>query len=321
MAVIGYILLSLIALIIVLAILTQFLGANAAGALPARGKRTKVRGAKLHWVEEGDGPPVVMIHGLGGNLHHFKYAMIDELKGDFRCIAVDRPGCGWSERDGPAQATLAEQARIIADFIEAEGLGAPLIVGHSLGGAIAETMAINHPDKVGAIALICPATAEVTETPDAFKGIDIPKPWLIPALGYTISGAAGLLLEKKIFAEVFAPEAVPTDFMMKGGGVLGRRPEAFISAAQDLAAARASVAQVLGREGEIAAPVGVLYGAADNILDPKTHGEDFAEKTGGTYEAIEGKGHMIPFTAPGPCADFVREMAKRMKPKRKTKAK
>ncbi|MEO1611943.1 MAG: alpha/beta hydrolase, partial [Pseudomonadota bacterium] len=196
MSIIGYILLSLVALIVLLVILTQFLGSSAAAALPARGKRTKLRGAKLHWIEAGDGPPVVMIHGLGGNHHHFKYAMLDALKDDFRCIAIDRPGCGWSERDGARYATLTEQARIIADFIEAEGLGAPLIVGHSLGGAIAETMAINHPDQVGAIALICPATAEVTETPDAFKGIDIPFPWLIPVLGYTISGAAGLLLEK-----------------------------------------------------------------------------------------------------------------------------
>ena len=310
MSIIGTIIVGIIALIAVLTVITQFVGARAAAAVPARGSFTAVPKGRIHYVEEGQGPPVVLIHGLGGNLQHLTYALADELKGDFRCIAVDRPGCGWSERDGAAQASLPEQARMIADFIAAEDLGKPLIVGHSLGGAIAETLALNHPERVGGLALICPATNEVEETPDAFKGIDIPFPALIPALGHTISGAAGLLLEKKIFEEVFAPEAIAPDFAVRGGGVLARRPQSFIAAAEDLAQSRASVGKVLGREAELTGlPIGVLYGAEDNILDPKRHGEDFAAKTGAVYETLSGRGHMIPFTAPADCAAFVRKIA------------
>jgi pimeloyl-ACP methyl ester carboxylesterase len=313
MSVFGIILLIIVLLVLLLTVITQFVGMSAASEVPRKGKMTRVRGGKIHWVETGKGKPVVMIHGLGGNLHNFTYALTDAIKGDFRAISIDRPGCGWSERDGPAQASLPEQARMIAEFIEKEDLGKPLIVGHSLGGAIAETLALNHPDQVGALALLCPATDDVGKVPDAFKGIDVPQPWLVPIIANVLAGAASLLSEKKIYAEIFAPEPVPDDFLHRGGGILGRRPEGFIAAAQDLARARASVKDILGREAELKMPIGVLFGASDNILDPSAHGKTFADKTGGSYAELDGRGHMIPLTAPEDCAAFIRDMAKKIK--------
>lgn len=277
--------------------------------MPRRGKMTKVNGGNIHWVEQGVGKSIVMIHGLGGNLNNFTYALTSELSEEFRTIALDRPGCGWSVRDSALQATLPEQARMIAEFIEAEQLGKPLVVGHSLGGAIAETLALNHPDQVGALALICPATNKVDVLPEAFKGIDVPYPWLIPVIGHTLAGALSLLQEEKVFNEVFKPEPVVPDFLVRGGGILGRRPESFIAAAQDLAQSRESVDDVIGREGELKLPIGVLFGASDNILDPLYHGKEFSEKTGTGYAELPNRGHMIPLTAPKECAAFIRKLA------------
>jgi pimeloyl-ACP methyl ester carboxylesterase len=118
-------------------LITQFVGYSAEASNPRKGKLTKVTGGSIHWMDEGTGPAVVMIHGLGGNLQNFTYALTPELTDTFRVIAIDRPGCGWSTREGAAQATLPEQARMIAEFIATEKLGKPLVVGHSLGGAIA----------------------------------------------------------------------------------------------------------------------------------------------------------------------------------------
>ena len=313
MSVFGIIVLVIIMLLLLVTIITQFVGSQAAVASPRRGKMTKVAGGKIHWLDEGKGKPLVLIHGLGGNMHNFTYALNSELTDTFRVITIDRPGCGWSERDGAEQATLPEQARMIAEFIETEGLGKPLLVGHSLGGAIAETIALNHPDQVGGLALICPATDDVKQVPDAFKGIDIPQPWLVPIIGHMLSGAMSLLMEKKVLTEVFAPEPIAPEFVERGGGILGRRPDNFIANAQDLAQTRASVHQVLGREAELTMPIGVLFGASDNILDPEQHGKAFAEKTGGTYAELDGRGHMIPLTAPKDCADFIAKMAKKVK--------
>ncbi|TNF59432.1 MAG: alpha/beta hydrolase [Rhodobacteraceae bacterium] len=312
MSTFGIVLMVILLLLLLVTILTQFIGSQAASQVPRRGKMTRVRGGRIHWLDQGQGQPVVLIHGLGGNTDNFTYALNGHLTDGFRVITIDRPGCGWSERDGPDRAGLAEQARMIAEFIEIEALGKPLVVGHSLGGAISVALALNHPDRVGALALICPVTDRVDTIPDAFKGIDIPYPGLIPVIAHTLSGVLSLLMEKRVFAEVFAPEPVPLDFPERGGGLQGRRPESFIAAAQDMARSRATVDQLVGREGELKLPIGILYGAADNLLDPARHGKAFAEKTGGTYAELAGKGHMIPLTAPKDCADFIRAMAQKV---------
>ncbi|MDA0962326.1 MAG: alpha/beta fold hydrolase [Proteobacteria bacterium] len=308
MSVVGYVGLVVVLLLLLVTIVTQFVG-SAAAQNPRRGRITRVRGGTIHWVDRGSGQPVVMIHGLGGNHLNFTYALTSKLEADFRVIAIDRPGCGWSERDGADQATLAEQARMIADFIAAEDLGQPLVVGHSLGGAIALALALNHPDRVGALTLICPTTAPIDKVPDAFKGIDIKQPWLIPVIGHTFSGAMALLMEKKIFTAIFAPEPLSDGFLERGGGMLGRRPESFIAAAQDMARSRASASDVVGREGELKVPMGILFGADDAILDPAIQVKALADRTGADYAELPGRGHMIPLTAPADCAGFIRRMA------------
>ena len=305
----GTIILLIIAFFLISGAITNFIAAAAKSAVPKIGRTTAVRGGRIHWVESGQGRPIVMIHGLGANLRNFTCALTDRLDGEFRVIALDRAGCGWSERDGEAQATLPEQARMIAEFIEKEGLENPLIVGHSLGGAVALTLGLNHREVVGGLALLCPATQPIEGTPEVFKGLDISSAGLRKFIAHTVSGPLGLLMEKKIFSVVFAPEPILPDFWVKGGGKLGRSPGAIISASEDLVQSRASVEEVAGREGELTMPVGVLYAEADEILDPKLHGEKFAELSGADLKLLPNRGHMIPLTAPDDCADFIREMA------------
>lgn len=309
MGVIVNILLAIITLIALSAVITAYLASGARRTVPKRGKMTKVKGGNIHWVESGKGRPIVMVHGLGGSLMNFTYALTEHLDDEFRVIAIDRPGCGWSERDSAAQATLPEQARMISEFIAAEGLENPIVVGHSLGGAIAVTMGLNHPDGLGGLALICPVTQPIENTPDAFKGIDIPSPGMRRFIAHTISGPAGLLTQAKVFGEVFKPEPVSTDFGPKGGATLGRTPKSFIAASEDIAGSRQSQSEMTGREAELKIPTAILYAESDNILDHKLHGEHYASLSGAELKTIPNRGHMIPLTAPVECAVFIREMA------------
>ena len=128
----------------------------------------------------------------------------------------------------------------------------------------------------------------------------------------TLAVPMGVLMERKIFDAVFAPEAPVADFARRGGAIAGRRPEIFVSSSEDLVMSRASVDEVAGREAELTMPVGVLYGAEDAILDPDLHGRAFSEKAGAELTMLPGRGHMIPFTAPEECADFIRKMAARV---------
>ena len=127
-------------------------------ALPPQGLFLTIDGARLHYLDEGQGPAIVMIHGLGGQMAHFTYALADRLKDDFRVVLIDRPGSGYSERREGASARLRAQGDVIAKAIAALKLEKPLVVGHSLGGAIALAVALDHPDQVSGLALIAPFT-------------------------------------------------------------------------------------------------------------------------------------------------------------------
>jgi len=109
-------------------------------ALPPRGNFLQLTGARIHYLERGSGQAIVMVHGLGGQSGNFTYGLVDELAQDYRVIVVDRPGAGYSTRESDDSARLRMQAAVVADVIRKLALDRPLVVGHSLGGAIALAM-------------------------------------------------------------------------------------------------------------------------------------------------------------------------------------
>ncbi|MDC0043190.1 alpha/beta hydrolase, partial [Paracoccaceae bacterium] len=141
---ITYILFFLILVIVLSAIFTKLTSRKIKRSIPKFGKTTVLQDAEIHWYESGQGKPIIMLHGLAGNLRNFTYALVGKLDQDYRVIAIDRAGCGWSTRSKSECATLQEQARIISEFIDKEQIEKPLIVGHSLGGAIALALALEY---------------------------------------------------------------------------------------------------------------------------------------------------------------------------------
>src|SRR5690606_13025001 len=131
---------------------------------------------RIHYVERGEGRPIVMIHGLGGTLHHLRRPLMEAFGDGYRLIALDRPGSGYSLRAPGRDGRLSEQARLVAGFIDAMQLDRPLLVGHSLGGAVALATALDFPDKVAGLALIAPLTHYEEEPPAEFRTLAIRSP-------------------------------------------------------------------------------------------------------------------------------------------------
>lgn len=309
----------LIALVIILAVVilglivfTARTARKVEAALPPRGKFMQIGGERIHYVDRGGaGPAIVMIHGLAGNLMHFTYALADELTGDFRVIIVDRPACGYSERPDGAPADLTAQAATLAKFIHALGLKQPLVVGHSLGGALSLAIALDHPDCAGALALIAPLTHVPDEVPDVFKGLIIRSPTLRKVIAWTLATPLGILRGEKALKEVFRPEPAPADFPFRAGGLLGLRPKAFCSASSDAVLAEYVLPNYVARYGSLTLPMGMLFAKGDRLLDYRAQGE--AMKTtcpALDLELMEG-GHMLPMTAPQRCAALIRRVAVR----------
>ena len=308
----AYFFVSLISLIALSAIVTVLISQKIKLSIPKFGKITTLKDAEIHWYETGHGRPIIMLHGLAGNLRNFTYALTDKLNQDFRVISIDRAGCGWSKRSRPESATLHEQARIISEFIKKEKIEKPLIVGHSLGGAIALTLALEHKDKISGLALICPVTQMIDDIPDIFRFLNISNKWFRIFLAYTLSSLIGILTREKSFKTAFSPEPVCNNFAIKGGGDFALSSNSFIKTSEDLTFAISSAPSVVGRENELKLPIGVLFGEDDEILDAKLHGEKFSELTGAELKILPNKGHMLPLTEPEECAEFIHLMMQKI---------
>lgn len=282
-------------------------------AVPRDGELIEVNGGTIHYTDDGSGPGIVMIHGLGGQLRNFARPLVDDLARDYRLVRVDRPGSGYSPRPAGTSARLRIQAETIAELIRILKLDRPLIVGHSLGGALALSLALNHPDVVGGLALVAPLTQvqDIKDVPEVFKGLVIRSPALRKTIAWTIATPLGMATAEKALREVFAPEPVPADFGTEGGGLLAMRPNNFYASSADLVDLEGELEGMVERYPTLSVPVSILYPRADNLLDSRLHGERTAsEIPGAEIELVDG-GHMLPFTQPGLTAAFVRRAAAR----------
>jgi pimeloyl-ACP methyl ester carboxylesterase len=278
-------------------------------ALPPTGRFVDVPGARLHVVERGQGPALLLVHGLAGQLCHFTYALVDQLATQCRVVAVDRPGSGYSVRAPNASATLGAQADVLAALIDELELGRPLVVGHSLGGAVALALAQRHPERVAGLLLLAPLTHPVREISPAFNGLKIAKPWMRTLVAWTLAVPFGMAKRDEVLQLIFGPDSVPADFATRGGGLLTLRPSHFVAACTDLAAAPEDLEGMTQRYVTMQLPVRIIYGRDDRILSPQEQGGTLAAKLPGARLTLIEGGHMLPITAPDAVAQFIREAA------------
>ena len=279
-------------------------------ALPPRGQFIEVSGARIHYLDKGSGPPIVIVHGLGGQMGNFTYALLERLTDEFRVILMDRPGSGYSRRAPGATGRLTEQAAIVAEFIRKLGLQRPLLVGHSLGGAIALTVALDHPGMMKALALVAPLTHVPKQVPAPFRALDIKSNFLRWLVAWTVATPIGIRRGKAILDAIFSPDPAPADFPIRGGGILGLRPRSFYNTSLELRAVNFDLGEMVARYPSLRLPVRILYGTSDEVLDHAVHGEAMkAESPAVSVELVPG-GHMLPISAPDVTAKFIKAAAR-----------
>lgn len=277
---------------------TRTLAAQAEAAVPPIGRILNISTGQLHYTDTGgDGRPVILIHGLGGQLRSLTMTLDDPLSQDFRVIAIDRPGMGYSDRAESASARIDDQAGYVEELIDALGLEKPILMGHSLGGAISCATALRAPDKVGGLALIAPLLRPSEMQANSFAALGVTNPTLRRFIANTVAVPTSAKNADLTRTEIFGPEPIPEGYTVKGGGLLSLRPRSFLNTSRDYCAVGEVIVNQWKRYDEITCPVRVLYGTEDRILDHRKQGVEMAE----TYphfqlELIEGAGHMLPLT-------------------------
>jgi len=287
---------------------TRRLARRAETLVPPVGQLQSVPGGMIHYVEMGpaEAPPLVLIHGLSGQLQHFTYAMADLLASDFRLIILDRPGCGYSTRDHDHLAVLPEQARMIQTFLDIRNIEQPVLCGHSLGGAVALAMALDAPEKIRGLALLAPLTHPAADA-GSFKGLIVHSPVMRRLMAQTVAIPAAQRTAADVLQQVFSPSPCPEDFLIRAGAALGLRPKSFVTASADVTLASGGIALQSARyASELKTPGAVLFGEADGVLSPQENGPTM-EPYGLHCEMAADQGHMLPITASMRCSQFVKD--------------
>ena len=293
-----FLLFALVALLGAARAITVLEAARIEALHPASGRFVEVEGGKLHVLELGasasqDPLPIVLVHGASGNLQDLRLALGDPLAANRRVILVDRPGHGWSDRPGGiADASPARQATLIAAALARIGVERFVLLGHSLGGAVASALALAFPARVAGLVLLAPVT-HPWKGSIAWYNTLLSTPVIGQLFAHTIAvPLAGLLLNAGV-ASVFAPQPAPADYIRRAAIRLLLRPAEFIANAQDLAALKAFVTAQAPRYVEIATPTVILTGTADTTVSPHIHARAMAAAVPhARLITLAGVGHM-----------------------------
>lgn len=105
---------------------------------------------RVHYIDEGAGRPILLLHG--NPTWSFLYrTIVIRLREAFRCVALDYPGFGLSERPAGYGYTPAEHARTVSALIEGLDLRDAVVMGHDWGGPIGLAAAVEHRERIGGL--------------------------------------------------------------------------------------------------------------------------------------------------------------------------
>lgn len=278
---------------------------RAVTAKPTRYLRIGDRRVALY--EKGAGPAVFMIHGLGGQSCNF-YKLFDRLT-DFRRLAMDRPGAGWSDHAPRGGSDLAGHAATAAEAIEKSGAGKVVLVGHSLGGAIALKLALERPDLVAGLVVIAGLTGQQLPRLAGSAARFGRRPVLREISSYILAAPLTPVLGPYFGHASFYPDPVPPEFLTRGGALMSLQPKAISAVWRDLEIVAKDSLQLREDLHRISVPTTVIHGTQDRVLPYRTHAVAAARAIPDSTLLLTDGGHMLPMTHADLVAEAIRRLA------------
>jgi pimeloyl-ACP methyl ester carboxylesterase len=279
---------------------------------PPQGRFITVDGVKLHYLERGSGPALVLLHGNGVLADDFAHSgLLDAAAEHYRVIAFDRPGFGYSERPRSTIWTPQAQARLLHHALQQLGVESAIVVGHSFGTLVALSLALEVPDFVRGLVLL-----SGYYYPSLRADVPLLSGPAIPVIGdvmrYTVSPLAGRLLWRPFSKKVFAPQQVDPRFRELDPW-LALRPGQLRAAAAETALMVPSAMALSKRYPELKVPVTIISGTQDKIADFSHNSERLNERIAGSELQLEpGVGHMTHYAHPDKVIEAIDAIAARV---------
>jgi pyruvate dehydrogenase E2 component (dihydrolipoamide acetyltransferase) len=251
-----------------------------AGAAAPEPETIEAGGRRIRYLAlgEGEGVPILFIHGFGGDLNNWQFNQ-EALAAGRPTYAIDLPGHGGSSKElGAGHVHVGALAGAVVDFMNAKAIVKAHLVGHSLGGAIALDLALNHADRVASVTAICSAGLGPEINIAYIDGFMAAKrrKQLQPVLEMLVADPA--MVSREMIEDVLKFKRLD--------GV----EAALNRIIDDTFAGGAQALQLTGRLGELNVPVQVIWGRQDRVI-PVGHGEGLPSRF--HVQVFEDAGHMV----------------------------
>jgi pimeloyl-ACP methyl ester carboxylesterase len=276
---------------------------------PPQGKFVEVDGVRLHYLERGRGPVLVLLHGNAVFASDFdKNGLLDMAAERYRVIAFDRPGYGYSERPRTTVWTPQAQARLLHHALQELGVDSALVAGHSWGAMVATAMALDVPDFVRGLVLL-----SGYYYPSVRLDVPMMSPPAVPLVGdvlrYTLSPIMMRLSFPLMAKRMFAPLAVSERFKELPVWMM-LRPKQLRASAAEAALMVPGAMSLSRRYGELKVPATIITGTQDHMVNFVHNSERLHERVAHSELELEpGVGHMTPYAHPEKIMQAIDAMA------------
>ncbi|TMC50491.1 MAG: alpha/beta fold hydrolase [Chloroflexi bacterium] len=112
----------------------------------------RLHDSRISYVDVGEGPVILLVHGLGDSLHGWRHSIGPLADAGFRVMAIDLPGFGYSDK--PGGYTLSMFSQLLRDWFDLHCIERAAVVGNSMGGVISACFAAEHPERVSHLVLV-----------------------------------------------------------------------------------------------------------------------------------------------------------------------
>lgn len=266
---------------------------------PPAGHFMYVDGVRLHYIERGQGQPLVLLHGDGSMIQDFEISGLIDLAADkYRVIVFDRPGYGYSRRPRDRMWGPQAQAALLHHALQLLDVENPIVLGHSWGTMIALSLALDYPDYVKSLVLL-----SGYYYPTARIDVPLLSPPAIPVIGdlmrYTVSPLIGRMIWPLLKRRIFNPAPVTERFSSEFPIWMALRPLPLRASAAETAMLIPSAFLLSRRYHELRVPAVILAGDGDTYVNTRVHSEHLHhDLPHSEYRTVPDAGHMVHHLAP-----------------------
>jgi 2-hydroxymuconate-semialdehyde hydrolase len=274
-----------------------------------RGEFVEVRGVRLYYFAAGTrgvGEPIVLVHGFPGSSLLWR-GVVPLLPAGHRIVVLDQLGFGRSDRPGVADLSAAGHADRLLAFMDDLRIERACVVGHGMGGAVAQTLALSAPDRVSRLGLLDSTGFEFWTRRAAPLARAVAALPFGHRLGAPLLAGLAHLSVLDAFADRENGRRMADQFLRAFSTRLGA--ESFV--AQLRALHDPALVAIGARLGELRIPTAVLWGTDDPWL-PVAAGERLRDAIpGATLEVIQDARHFTPEDAPERVARLIGALLQR----------